>query len=159
MTVGKDAMQAFIVSWGMVLIALALYYHTSRVQGFQGSSGPAAGNPVVRRPIAAVEAFEDMEDPTGEFRPAEAAVEDARKPYALLDGVLAPGEPGRFVSPNAKDCYDADFQKRLEMTGNYRQLTNNYKRAVPDSCSAPTHELVLNFYKTDPLPFSGCLNK
>ena len=44
------------------------------------------------------------------------------------------------------------FQQRLEKTGNYRQLTNNYKRGTPDSCSEPLHEMTLSYYDVKPLP-------
>jgi hypothetical protein len=34
----------------------------------------------------------------------------------------------------------------------YAQRTNNYKHGYPDSCSAPNHDLVLDFYKENPHP-------
>jgi hypothetical protein len=39
----------------------------------------------------------------------------------------------------------------ISKTGTFRQMTNNFKRGYPDSCSAPYQELVLNFYKADPM--------
>ena len=48
---------------------------------------------------------------------------------------------------DSRSCYATDFQRTIEKTGNFQQLTNNYKRKYPDSCSAPLQELVLNFYK------------
>ena len=89
-------------------------------------------------------------------QPADAQLADMRRPYSLLLDRL-PAYEGAPQRPSSKKCFEADFQKRLEKTGNYRQMTNNYKRDGPDSCSAPNHELLLSFYKTDPLPFSGCL--
>ncbi len=159
MFMSNELFKGFILSWAMVILALALYYQYQTTSAF--------GNPILRPRLERLEPFQNKQgnkDPeetvasTGELSPADASLESLRAPYALLGDVLQSTEPGRWVSPNSKDCYDADFQKRLEMTGNFRQLTNNYKRAVPDSCSAPTHELVLNFYKTEPLPFTGCLN-
>ncbi len=154
-----ETMQMFIVLFGLLIIALVLLYAT----------GPR--NPVVRARLERIEAFEGGSgsaapkvDPEGAtdslshgLSPDDAKLDSPRAPAALLGDTLPVGEPGRFVSPSAAACYDADFQKRIEVTGNFRQLTNNYKRSTPDSCSAPTHELVLNFYKTEPLPFSGCL--
>ncbi len=58
----------------------------------------------------------------------------------------------------AQSCYESDFETRLEKTGNFRQLTNNYKRADPDSCTAPLHDTALGFYKVEPLPAAGCLS-
>jgi hypothetical protein len=48
---------------------------------------------------------------------------------------------------NSRSCYATNFERTIEKTGNYNQLTNNYKRKYPDSCSSPLQELVLNFYK------------
>ena len=73
-------------------------------------------------------------------------------PYHLLeDEFAAPRQIESISNVNSRSCYAADFQRMVEKTGNYRQLTNNYKRGYPDSCSAPTQELVLNFYKADPI--------
>ena len=85
-----------------------------------------------------VEEIEDMS-------PADdTSVNKPREPYNLLNGVLPPST--RRVSPTSQRCYEGDFQTRLEKGGTYRQLTNNYKRAAPDSCSGPLHEFVLSYY-------------
>lgn len=59
---------------------------------------------------------------------------------------------------NSQTCYESDFQVRLEKTGNYRQLTNNYKRGDPDSCSAPLQDTAMGYYKVDAVPQTGCLS-
>lgn len=59
---------------------------------------------------------------------------------------------------NSQTCYESDFQIRLERTGNYRQLTNNYKRGDPDSCSAPLQDTAMGYYKEDGVPYTGCLS-
>lgn len=84
--------------------------------------------------------------------PAPASLNE-RVPYHLLQGVLkdAPKDNQDNSSLNSCACYNKDFQNRIQLTGNYRQLTNNYKRANPDSCSAPFHELVNNFYEVQKL--------
>jgi hypothetical protein len=76
-----------------------------------------------------------------------------RIPYHLLQGVLkdAPKDNQDNNCLNSCACYKKDFANRIQLTGNYTQLTNNYKRANPDSCSAPFHELVNNFYKVQKL--------
>jgi hypothetical protein len=76
-----------------------------------------------------------------------------RTPYHLLQGVLAdaPVDNQDNTKLNSCACYNIDFANRIQRTGNYTQLTNNYKRANPDSCSAPFHELVNNFYKKQTL--------
>jgi hypothetical protein len=73
-----------------------------------------------------------------------------RNPYHLLaDEMKPPREIESLSCVNSRNCYATDFNARIEKTGNYRQLTNNYKRGYPDSCTSPFQELVLNFYKTD----------
>jgi hypothetical protein len=75
------------------------------------------------------------------------------QPYHLLGDEMAPPRVKETIScVNSRSCYATDFQRMVDKTGNYRQWTNNYKRNYPDSCSAPYQELVLNFYKTDPMP-------
>ena len=75
------------------------------------------------------------------------------QPYHLLSDEMAPPRTNESIScVNSRSCYATDFQRMVDKTGNYRQMTNNYKRNYPDSCSAPYQELVLNFYKADPMP-------
>lgn len=75
------------------------------------------------------------------------------RPYHLLADEMSPPRTNETIScVNSRSCYATDFQRMVDKTGNYRQMTNNYKRNYPDSCSAPYQELVLNFYKADPMP-------
>lgn len=75
------------------------------------------------------------------------------QPYHLLEDEMSPPRVNETIScVNSRSCYATDFQRMVDKTGNYRQMTNNYKRNYPDSCSAPYQELVLNFYKADPMP-------
>jgi len=74
-------------------------------------------------------------------------------PYHLLSDELSPPRTTESLScVNSRSCYATDFERMISKTGNYRQMTNNYKRGYPDSCSAPYQELVLNFYKADSIP-------
>jgi hypothetical protein len=73
------------------------------------------------------------------------------QPYHLLSDEFSPPRENESIScVNSRSCYATDFNRLISKTGNYRQLTNNYKREYPDSCSAPYQELVLNFYKIKP---------
>ena len=65
--------------------------------------------------------------------------------------MLPPHDTESLSYVNSRSCYSSGFDNTISKTGNFRQLTNNYKRGYPDSCSSPYHELVLNFYKTDPI--------
>ena len=75
------------------------------------------------------------------------------QPYHLLGDEMPPPRVKETIScVNSRSCYAQDFERMVSKTGNYRQMTNNYKRGYPDSCSAPYQELVLNFYKADSMP-------
>lgn len=74
-------------------------------------------------------------------------------PYHLLGDEMSPPRAKESIScVNSRSCYATDFERMISKTGNYRQMTNNYKRGYPDSCSAPYQELVLNFYQADSMP-------
>jgi hypothetical protein len=143
----------FIITWAILILAIAL---------LSAAYAWAYPNPIVRHRLERIEAFTNkQEDAVGSpeimnMAPADTTLELPREPYALLKDVLTPFA-GQIVSPTSAACYDADFQKRLERTGNFRQMTNNYKRGVPDSCSAPNHDLSLSFYSVEEVPFTGYL--
>ena len=96
----------------------------------------------------------ESESPVMEFAPDTPGLADLynNQPYHLLgDEMAAPREKESISCVNSRSCYATDFQRMVDKTGNFRQMTNNYKRNYPDSCSAPYQELVLNFYKADPM--------
>jgi len=74
---------------------------------------------------------------------------NVNKPYTLLNDVLT--EKNCLGMLDAKRCYLGSFQSRIEKTGNYKQLTNNYRHKDVESCSAPLTEFVNSFYKVEPL--------
>lgn len=109
---------------------------------------------------ALAEAFEDakkgdklpvvVESPLLSFQPGSGEPVDLHdgQPYHLLkDEMGMPREKESLSCVNSRSCYATDFQRILEKAGSFRQLTNNYKRGYPDSCSGTNQELVLNFYK------------
>ena len=74
------------------------------------------------------------------------------QPYHLLNDEFASPRVKESIScVNSRSCYATDFENLISKTGNYRQLTNNYKKEYPDNCSTPLQELVLNFYKVTPM--------
>ena len=76
-----------------------------------------------------------------------------KQPYHLLSDVMQPPRMKESLScVNSRSCYATDFQRMIEKTGTFRQVTNNYKRGFPDSCTGWQQELALNFYKADPVP-------
>ena len=109
---------------------------------------PSAPAPSVER-----DSFQSTADPVQElldYRPNQPSPVDLlnTQPYHLLNDVMEQPRVKESLScVNSRSCYATDFQRTIEKTGNYRQLTNNYKRKYPDSCSGLEQELVLNFYK------------
>ena len=94
---------------------------------------------IVRPEVKRLEAFTDLHP------------EDYNSSYSLLSGVYTLKEKQTSSKMNSQRCYEGDFQKRLEQVGNFKQLTNNYKRGDPDSCSAPLQEFVSAYYDIKPL--------
>ena len=80
-----------------------------------------------------------------------ADIQDQRRPYHLLRGVLPDAEKDTVGLLGAQGCYESDFQTRFQPVQNYLQRTNNYKRAAPDSCSSPMTQFVTSFYKAEPV--------
>ena len=136
-----------LLLWLVLIIIVGLLYQSTYYIG---------NNPILRQRLKRIEAFENKPDITGtndlslDINPADSSLENLRKPYSLLQDVL-PIFKGPAPRPSSQTCYETDFQKRLEKTGNYKQLTNNYKRGTPDSCSEPLHEMTLSYYDIKPL--------
>jgi len=138
------AVLGFIIVWVFLTLVLVVFIQSR------------GENPVVRVRQEVVEAFQiKIQDSEGPVMGGDPGLAKPREPYNLLNGWLTPADAPMY--PTAKRCNEVDFQGRLERTGNFRQLTNNYKRGDPDSCSAPLHDLTLAFYKTDPIPQYGCI--
>ena len=104
------------------------------------------------------ENFESLRAPTNlsimEFPPNSPSPVELynNQPYHLLNDEFASPRVKESIScVNSRSCYATDFENLISKTGNYRQLTNNYKKEYPDNCSTPLQELVLNFYKVTPM--------
>lgn len=136
------AVWSFVLAWVFLILFLALFI---QMRDYYGN------NPILRRRLGVIEPFQV--NVTGSTEKSMLEPDDVRlkprEPYNLLNGWLTPTD--KPMRPTSKQCYEVDFQKRLEQTGNYNQMTNNYKHGDPDSCSGLNHEFVLGFYKTDPL--------
>jgi len=78
--------------------------------------------------------------------PADATLQDPRTPYHLLGDYLEPAQE-RLANLKSECAYIADGQRRIEKTGTYGQITNNYKKEKPDNGSTLLRELSLSFYK------------
>lgn len=84
--------------------------------------------------------------------PFEGAMAGLYKSFDLV-GDYIPGKPEPRVAmgPTSQQCYEVDWARGLERAGSYAQRTNNYIHGYPDSCSAPNHDLILDFYKEKPM--------
>jgi hypothetical protein len=83
--------------------------------------------------------------------PGPASLTQPRKPYHLLSDVLQNAPRDTVGCLTAGCCNETDFEARTNLTGNYLQRTNNYKRDYPDNCTGPLHDFTMAFYKTVPL--------
>lgn len=142
-----------ILGWAFIIILLIFFI---QARDYYGAS------PIVRKRLEVREAFNNpataptsMDDINlNGMSPGNPDLDHERQPFSLLsDWLPLATEP---IYKTAEGCRAVDFQTRLEKTGNFRQLTNNYKRGDPDSCSGPIQELDLAFYKTEPIPNVGC---
>ena len=139
MSANKKMLRDFLLVWGIIFAGIVLFYQFQK-------------NPVVRPRMERIESFQNKaveEEPmvieANGLQPDSPALDMPRQAYSLLKDELPPATTR--VSPTSQRCYETDFQTRIEQTGTFRQLTNNYKRDQPDSCSSPLHEFVLSFYK------------
>ena len=145
MPFNKKTLRDFLLFWG-ILFAIFVFMFQFQTR-----------NPIVRARLERIEAFKTEGSTITPYvvaplmlEPDDATLDKPREPYNLLKGLLP--EAVQRVSPTSQRCFQSDFQTRIEKTGNFRQLTNNYKRGEPDSCSGPLHEFVLSFYKPNVLP-------
>lgn len=138
-----------VVGWLVFSLALALFIQS---RDYYGS------NPILRPRLEVKEPFQsgagpsDNAEATPGLSPGSPDLAAPKKAFALLDRELT--EKPMILS--AQRCHEADFLTRLEKTGNFRQMTNNYRHDDPDSCNGWTEELNLGIYERKPLLFSGC---
>lgn len=78
--------------------------------------------------------------------PANATLNKPRDPYALLIGSMPVKAESKTGNLTAKTCYETDFLAQNQRTGNFEQVTNNFKHKGPDSCSAPLTAMVNTIY-------------
>ena len=76
---------------------------------------------------------------------------DQATDYRLLADVLPVDDPLTTARSDitSEVCRLMDASEDMKLNGDYSQRTNNYLRKFPDSCSAPRHEMLLDFYSSD----------
>lgn len=139
----------FIGIWAVALLAMALVVQYTQYKSFF----------IVRPAIEVKEPFQNapaqivgITEMSGSIGPADSDLANLAQPYHLLRGTLPDATRDKTSGLSAQRCFETDFTRRIEKTGNYKQVTNNYKRMNPDSCTAPLTELVTSFYTITPLP-------
>ena len=147
-------MQHIIILCVFIVVLLLLLRDTPFY--FQNKSLPGYDRHEVSGKHEVSEAFESskkedkMEKTEDLLQPGSGEPVDLHngQPYHLLsDEMGMPREKEALSCVNSRSCYASDFQRILEKNGSFRQLTNNYKRGYPDSCSGLQQELTMNFYK------------
>lgn len=139
-----------------VIIVTPIARPRIEMEGFRGSDEKTA---------AVIAESPDPELVAGKYvdmQPGE-AVDRSGMPYTLLtdsDCVkvvdrVAAADKGPWSEgvagnePNSEDCYRHNSQACMNSRGgSYAQVTNNYMRLNPDSCSSPFHEFLGNFYRS-----------
>lgn len=69
-----------------------------------------------------------------------------RDPYALLIDSMPVKSESKAGNLTTKTCYEIDFLAQNQRTGNFEQVTNNFKHKDPESCSAPLTTMVNTIY-------------
>jgi hypothetical protein len=123
----------FVVATGITFLFIFAIFEYSKNNTFT----------LIRPRLNAKEAFENQSNPD------IYDISNADKPYVLLGDTLPTKNCLGMLDANR--CYKGSFQSRIEKTGNYKQLTNNYRHEDVESCSAPLTEFVNSFYKVEPL--------
>lgn len=138
------------------LLAVVKSRAISGFRGGEGIGGRTAGPAATTYSPADYEGFADFNvqgktEVGSDSGPAAASLTQPRKPYHLLSDVLQNAPRDTIGCLKAACCNETDFEARTNLTGNYLQRTNNYKREYPDNCTGPLHEFTMSFYKTTPL--------
>jgi len=131
------------------------------LEGFRGgqaingrTAGPAATTltpaPLIQEGFANLD-VKGKSEVNPDSGPGPASLTQPRKPYHLLSDVLKDAPRDTVGCLTAGCCNETDFEARTNLTGNYLQRTNNYKREYPDNCTGPLHDFTMAFYKTVPL--------
>ena len=140
------ALLIYVVTWTGVRISVQGYNVLTPVQKRWWMDSASA-----LEPFTNLSRSEEKVEELSDHSPGKPAPVDLYRmePYHLLSDVLGKTRDS-LSSVNSRSCYATDAEAYLSKVGNYRQLTNNYKREYPDHCSSPNHELVLNFYEAKP---------
>lgn len=139
-----------VFSFIILLIALR-YLMLNRLEGFMGECVPTPYGYRVLEPFKDAPEFKGRDETDTVDAPAPTTLNKPRTPYHLLSDVIPDAPRDTIGCLTARCCPETDFESRTNLTGNYLQRTNNYKRSYPDNCTGPLHEFTTAFYKTTTL--------
>jgi len=145
---------SLFVLFGVALIAVALWHQYKVREYFSDNS---AGDSYIRPNITKYW-FKDWKEDKPSKVPSDKPDFTSLSPNAPFtrdsEMLLMPLVPALSVEQaeamwdrtTSEVCYRNDAAEPLKKTRNFLQRTNNYPRTYPDSCSAPSHELIGTFY-------------
>jgi len=132
----------FVIAAVIILVSLALMFPSLLpTEGFVYTPGYPTQQ-LCKTPLTTAEPREPG--------PADATLSSPRVPYHLLGDYMEPamGDGNERLANLTSECaYIADGQRRIEKTGSYGQITNNFKHKNPDNGTTLRHELSVSFYK------------
>lgn len=130
----------FVVILSLVIIFPALL--PSKSEGFASNVGLYPTQQLCSAPLTT---------PSPEMPgPAPATLSEPRDPYNLLSDYMAPAEDNKVCALTSQEAYEVDGQRRIELTGSYGQVTNNYRHKSPGNRTTWLNELSLSFYNNPP---------
>lgn len=138
-------------TWPMVPGAIEGFVGAEGLQTTQGITTAALRKWLPAPEVVAKPSVGDCPRSLNDAGAYEAGVGKPYKSFDLLgDWLQGKPEPRVANGPTSQKCYQVDYARGLERAGSYAQRTNNYRHGYPDSCSAPNHDLVLDFYIPKP---------
>ena len=82
--------------------------------------------------------------------PADATLSKPKEAYNLLGDYMNAATSDGAPPLTSETAYAVDGQKRIELTGSYGQVTNNYRHKSPENRTTWLNELSLSFYNNQP---------
>ena len=135
----------FVVILSLVIIFPAALPASFRAEAF--TSGPSNAGLYPTQQLCSAPLTTPNPEMPG---PAPATLSEPRDPYNLLSDYMAPAEDNKACALTSQEAYEVDGQRRIELTGSYGQVTNNYRHKSPENRTTWLNELSLSFYNNQP---------
>ena len=86
-------------------------------------------------------------NPDGTGQSYRSGPADTESSYKLLADTIRPSDKTGLTTIGSEQCYNTNYQSKIELVGNLTQRTNNYRHQYPDTCAGTRQEFVLGFYE------------